>query len=74
VRAERVKAGQAAARANGVRWGGSEAGRYVNVKPEQEKAVLSMKANGEKIVTIARVTGLSKPTIYGVLRNHNGEA
>jgi len=69
VRAERVRAGQAAARANGKRWGGSEPGRYLKVTPDQERAILDMAARGEKVARIARITGLSRPTIYRVLRN-----
>lgn len=69
VRAERVRAGQAAARAGGKRWGGSQPGWYAKVTPDQERAILKMVAEGEKISRIARITGLSRPTIYRVLRN-----
>lgn len=69
VRAERVRAGQAAARARGKRWGGSKPGRYAKVKPEQVEAILRMHTAGEGISHIARVTGLSRPSIYRVLKN-----
>ena len=35
VRSERITAGQAVARANGKRWGGSKKGRRLKVKPDQ---------------------------------------
>lgn len=69
VRAERVKAGQLVARAKGKRWGGSKPGRYLKVKPEQVKAIQRGVAKGEPISSLARITGLSRPTIYRVLRN-----
>ena len=69
IRAERVKAGQSAAKANGKRWGGSKPGRYLKVSPDQVKAITEMVARGEKIAKVARITGLSRPTIYRVLRN-----
>lgn len=70
VRAERVLAGQSAARAAGKRWGGSEAGRLLKVTPEQVKAINDMKAKGEGVSTIAKATGLSRPTVYRVLEHH----
>lgn len=65
IRAERTLAGQAAARAAGKTWGGSEKGRLITVTPEQKKQVLSMR--GEKIARIARTVGLSRPTVYRLL-------
>jgi DNA invertase Pin-like site-specific DNA recombinase len=67
VRGERIRAGQAVARANGKTWGGSEAGRRVKVTPLQEKTIRRLKSNGEKITAIAETVGLSRPTIYSVL-------
>ena len=69
VRGERILAGQAAARAAGKRWGGSKAGRRVKVTPEQAKVIQRMKANGKAVTTIAETVGLSRPTIYSVLRS-----
>lgn len=69
VRSERIRAGQIAARSRGVVWGGSEKGRYLKVTREQEKAIVKMVGQGEKIAGIARTTGLSRPTIYRVLQN-----
>jgi DNA invertase Pin-like site-specific DNA recombinase len=69
VRAERVRAGQAVARAKGKRWGGSKPGRYVKVTPDQDIAIRRMACEGVSLSKIARITGLSRPTIYRVLRN-----
>jgi DNA invertase Pin-like site-specific DNA recombinase len=69
VRSERVRAGQAAARAKGKRWGGSKRGRYVKVRPDQVQAIMELMRRGEKITKVGRITGLSRPTIYRVLRN-----
>ena len=66
VRAERVLAGQAAARENGKSWGGSKAGRQITVTDEQKSQVLSMQ--GEKIARIARTVGLTRPTVYRLIR------
>lgn len=68
VRAERILAGQAAARAKGKTWGGSEKGRRIKVNDEQIRLIHRMKAEGEKVGVIARATGLSRPTIYDVLK------
>jgi len=67
VRSERIRAGQAVARANGQRWGGSEKGRRIKVTSEQSQAIHRLKDEGEKVACIARATGLSRPTIYSVL-------
>jgi DNA invertase Pin-like site-specific DNA recombinase len=72
VRAERVAAGQAVARKKGKKWGGSKRGWRWKVSDEQLTAIQEMKADGKKIAHIARVTGLSRPTIYRVL-NHGTE-
>ena len=67
VRGERVRAGQAAARAAGKRWGGSQAGRRVKVTPEQQDIIRLMHNDGTKIAAIARALSLSRPTVYSVL-------
>lgn len=72
VRAERVLAGQAAARASGKTWGGSKAGRQITVTNEQKAQVISMR--GEKIAKIARTVGLSRPTVYRLLRQDDARA
>ena len=68
VRGERVAAGQAVARRRGVKWGGSKAGWRWKVTDEQVVAVRDMKAAGKRVTHIARITGLSRPTVYRVLR------
>lgn len=72
VRAERVLAGQAAARAAGKTWGGSKKGRRLKVTDEQIDVIHQMKKDRSSIAAIARATGLSRPTIYAVLRNGAG--
>lgn len=68
VRSERVRAGQAEARRNGVTWGGSQPGVRKKVKPEHVKAVQSLSKEGVKIAAIARTVKLSRNTIYDILR------
>lgn len=68
LRGERVKAGQQAAMAQGIHWGGSEKGRLLKTTPQQVKAILKMKAEGERPTNIARITGLDRGTIYRVMR------
>jgi DNA invertase Pin-like site-specific DNA recombinase len=67
VRAERIMAGQAAAREAGKSWGGSAKGRRLKVTTEQEAMVRRLKGEGVGVSAIARATGLSRPTIYRVL-------
>ncbi len=67
VRAERIVAGQEAARARGIRWGGSEKGRRLKVTVRLEERIRSLHAAGHKITHIAQRTKLSRPTIYRVL-------
>jgi DNA invertase Pin-like site-specific DNA recombinase len=67
VRRERVLAGQQVARRKGKTWGGSEKGWRWKVSDEQVAAIKEMKAARTPIAKIARITGLSRPTIYRVL-------
>jgi len=67
IRAERVHAGQQVARRKGKTWGGSEKGWRWRVTDEQVTAIQEMKAARTPIAKIARLTGLSRPTIYRVL-------
>jgi DNA invertase Pin-like site-specific DNA recombinase len=60
--------GMEAARRRGKRWGGSKKGWRWKVTDDQVTAIHEMKAAGKKIAHISRVTGLSRPTIYRVLR------
>jgi DNA invertase Pin-like site-specific DNA recombinase len=68
VRTERIRAGQAVAKAHGKKWGGSVKGRRVKVTSEQCAVVQRLKSEEESISGIARATGLSRPTIYQILR------
>jgi len=68
VRHERVVAGQAVARRKGKKWGGSRKGWRWKVSDDQVIAIHEMRAVRKSIAHIARVTGLSRPTIYRVLR------
>ncbi len=68
VRAERIVAGQHAARAAGKRWGGSRKGRRLTVTDEQVESIRRLKSEGTKIAAIARSTGLSRPTVYSLLK------
>lgn len=67
VRAERVAAGQAVARKKGKTWGGSKKGWRWKVSDDQVNAIHEMRGAQKPIAQIARVTGLSRPTIYRVL-------
>lgn len=69
IRAERVAAGQAVARKRGKTWGGSRPGWRWKVKDEQLIAVREMKAAGKKVAHIARITGLSRPTVYQIIKS-----
>jgi len=73
VRAERVAAGQAVARKKGKKWGGSKKGWRWRVTDDQVAAIHEMKEAGRPVAQIARVTGLSRPTIYRVLGNGDTE-
>jgi len=67
VRAERIMAGQAAARATGKVWGGGKPGRRVRLSEEKEQVIKQLSRQGKGISEIARVVGLSRPTIYKAL-------
>jgi len=68
VRGERVRAGQAVARAKGKQWGGSKPGVRKQVSDPQARAIQRMRADGECIADIARAVGVSRPTVYAILR------
>ena len=72
VRAERIHAGLAVAKANGKKLGrpkqvGDGKGTRVKVTAEQESIVVRLKSEGASISAIARATNLSRPTIYSIL-------
>ncbi len=74
VRSERIVAGQEVARANGKRWGGSVVGRRIKVQPEQIATIRRLHREATPVAAIARAVGLSRPTVYRLLRNsaHSG--
>src|SRR6516162_4680767 len=72
VRAERVAAGQAAARRTGKTWGGSKKGWRWKITDEQQAAILEMHGAGKPVTQIARITGLSRPSVYRVIKNTRG--
>jgi DNA invertase Pin-like site-specific DNA recombinase len=67
VRLERVLAGQAAARASGKTWGGWQKGKRRKVTAEQLATIHRLHAENVPVTSIARATGLSRPTVYSVL-------
>jgi len=68
VRAERVLAGQAAAKAAGKSIGGRKAGTRVRLTVEKERAVKRLHRTGTSISEIARTLQLSRPTIYKAIQ------
>ena len=68
IRAERVKAGQAAAKARGKKWGGSSKGQRKKRTTEKMDAVLKLHGQGTSKAEISRVVGLSEPTVYSILK------
>jgi DNA invertase Pin-like site-specific DNA recombinase len=68
VRAERVRAGHARARAEGKRWGGRKVGTRIKVSEEMESLILQMRQEGRAVTQIARLAQVSRPTVYAVLR------
>lgn len=73
VRAERVLAGQSAARKAGKTWGGSKPGRQMATRAtaEQVTMVRRLRQEGARITVIARTVGLSRPTVYSLLRTNS---
>ena len=67
VLAERILAGQAAARERGVRWGGSVQGRRIRATVEQIAVIRRLRSEGGEIAAVARATGLPLPTIFRIL-------
>ena len=67
VRGERVRAGQAVARARGKRWGGRKPGTRVKVTEAKERVIRSMRDEGRPVAEIARTVGVSRQTVYAVL-------
>ena len=68
VRTERIRAGQAAAKAQGTKWGGSKKGVLHKHTKEQVRQIVKMKNKGEKIAVISRAVGINRPDIYRILK------
>lgn len=68
LRAERVRAGQAAAKAAGKSIGGRKTGVRVRLTVEKEKAVKRLHKSGTSVSEIARTLQLSRPTVYKALQ------
>jgi DNA invertase Pin-like site-specific DNA recombinase len=72
VRRERITAGLAVAKANGKRLGRKPSadgkGPRIKVTAEQETIVKRLKSEGQGVSAIARTTGLSRPTVYSIIR------
>jgi DNA invertase Pin-like site-specific DNA recombinase len=67
VRGERIRAGQAAAKAQGKSWGGSQPGKRKKVSRDQLRVIQQLRSEGTPVTRIAKTVGLSRPTIYSVL-------
>ena len=68
IRAERVKAGQMAAKARGKKWGGSRKGKRKGKTEEKVKSVLALLEQGISKAAVARSVGVSLPTVYSIMR------
>lgn len=69
IRGERMRAGIAARRAKGKRWGGKPAGCKAKKTKEAEGAVRQLKAGGHTVANISRLLGLSRGTVYSCLES-----
>jgi DNA invertase Pin-like site-specific DNA recombinase len=70
IRKERQMAGiDAARKRHGGKcpWGGSKPGRRLKVTEEKERWIRKLKAEGKKMVEIARLVGVTRQTCYTVL-------
>jgi DNA invertase Pin-like site-specific DNA recombinase len=68
LRAERVRAGQQAAKDAGKSIGGRKAGTRVRLTVEKERAVRRLHKSGTSVSEIARTLQLSRPTIYKAIQ------
>lgn len=67
IRADRVRAGQERARANGKTWGGSQAGRLISVTEDQVQQVLRLHSEGMPKAKIARACNVGRTTVYRLI-------
>ena len=66
---DHAKKGVKKAMQNGKKWGGSKPGWRWKVSNEQVESVIRMHAENVPMVKIAKTVGLSRPTIYKILKN-----
>ena len=70
IRSERVRAGQEAARARGVRFGRPVGtGRPISVTAEQREQVIRLIAEGKGPAEVARAVGIHRATVYRILED-----
>lgn len=67
VRSERQRAGIQAAREQGKRWGGRPIGTRITITEEKEELVKKMATDKEPVAKIARITGLTRQSVYKIL-------
>lgn len=67
VRGERIRAGIAAAKAEGKTWGGRQEGSRNRSTADKADAVRKLHEAGESVSAIARTVGISRPTVYSLL-------
>jgi DNA invertase Pin-like site-specific DNA recombinase len=72
VRAERIAAGQAAAKAAGKSWGGRAPGKRTKAIASKEEAIRTLKKAGQSVVSIAKALQISRPTVYAILKDTSG--
>ena len=70
IRAERVKAGQEAAKARGKKWGGSKKGKRKEKISAKVNSVLALLEQGVSKAEISRSVGISIPTVYSIIREN----
>jgi DNA invertase Pin-like site-specific DNA recombinase len=68
-----IHAGLGVAKARGTKpcrpkLAGDGKGKRIKITAEQEKIVERLNSEGEGVSAIARTTGLSRPTIYSIIR------
>jgi len=68
VRSERQAAGIAAAREAGKTWGGRKEGTVTQDVAAKSESVRTLHKAGESVSSISRSVGLSRPTIYALIR------
>ena len=71
IRGERVRAGQSLARKRGKRWGGSDPGRLLYLSRDQVDLIVDLHQRGRSKAAIARACGVSRPTVYRILAQHD---